>query len=165
MMPIRRVKDIAMTRNITVRNALIAAIAITASTLSVPATAAGPNPGGGISATAAPVRGSAQRRAILNALRPAIQAEIGPEIEFVVHDIRVVRGWAFVSATPQRPGGAPIDGYRYFPYFSEMDGLTTTAVLRLEDGFWTLVDHAIGATDVWYCDMGPSGLTPPCSGY
>lgn len=147
----------------TVRPALIAAIAATAFIQSVPATAAGPS--SGISATAAPVRGSAQRRAILDALRPAVQAEIGPEIEFVVHDIRVVRGWAFVSATPQRPGGAPIDGARYFPYFSEMDGLATTAVLRLERGGWTLVDHAIGATDVWYCDLGPANLTPSCSGY
>ncbi len=160
-----QVKDISMTRNRTVRAALIGAVAIAASALSVPAATAGPSQTSGASATAAPVRGSAQRRAILDALRPAVQAEIGPDIEFVVRDIRVVRGWAFVSAMPQRPGGAPIDGHRYFPYFDEMGGLNTTAVLRLENGFWTLVDHAIGATDVWYCDMGPPGLTPPCSGY
>src|SRR5690242_9703667 len=43
--------------------------------------------------TAAPAPGSAQRRAILDALRPSIEAQIGPNIEFVVREIRVVRGW------------------------------------------------------------------------
>lgn len=124
----------------------------------LPATAAAAE-GGAIAAAPSP----AQRRAILDAIRPAVEAQLGPAVEFVVHDIRVVRGWAFVAATPQRRGGRPIDGHDYFPDFEQMGGLEVQAVLRLRGGRWTVVEQAIGATDVWYCDMGPPGLTPACA--
>lgn len=116
----------------------------------------------GVSATATPAEGSAQRRAILDAVRPGVEAQIGPDVEFVVRRLRVVRGWALVIADPQRRGGRPIDGHRYFPDFDEMGGLTLTAVLRYQRGRWRVVEQAIGATDVWFCDMGPPGLTPSC---
>lgn len=115
------------------------------------------------SASASTAPGSAQRRAILNALRPSVESEIGPEVEFVVREIRVVRGWAFVMAEPQRRGGGAIDGHRYYPYFDEMGGLTVTALLRYRNGRWNLVERVIGATDVWFCDRGPPGLTPSCT--
>ena len=111
-----------------------------------PASAQGP-----VNATAPAAAGSAQRRAILDALRPTIQQRLGPNIVFVVRDIRVSGGWAFVKAEPQRRGGRPIDGSAYFPNFDDMDGLTVTALLRFQRGRWSLVDHAIGATDAWYC--------------
>ena len=95
---------------------------------------------------------SAQRRAILAALRPAVESRLGPNVEFMVGDIRVRSGWAIVHADPRRRGGGRIDGRRIFPNYDEMDGLTVTAILRYRDGRWTLVDHAIGATDVWYCN-------------
>ncbi len=118
----------------------------------------------GQSATAPAAPGSAQRRAILDALRPSIETQIGSDVEFVVREIRVVRGWALVIADPQRRGGRAIDGHRYFPYFDEMGGLTVTALLRYQNRRWNLVEQAIGATDVWFCDRGPPGLTPSCSG-
>ncbi len=113
---------------------------------------------------AAPAPGSTQRRAILDALRPAVERQVGPNVEFVVREMRVIDGWAFVSATPQRRGGRPINGRRYFQDFEEMGGMEVSAILRLRGGRWTLVNQAIGATDVWYCDMGPPGLTPRCDG-
>jgi len=116
-----------------------------------------------VSASAPAAPGSAQRRAILDALRPAVEAQIGPNVEFVVREIRVVRGWAFVMAEPQRRGGGAIDGHLYFPYFDEMGGLTVTALLRYQYRRWNLVEQAIGATDVWFCDRGPPGLTPSCT--
>ena len=116
-----------------------------------------------VSASAPAAPGSAQRRAILNALRPAVEAQIGPDVEFVVREIRVVRGWAFVMAEPQRRGGGAIDGHLYFPYFDEMGGLTVTALLRYQYRRWNLIEQAIGATDVWFCDRGPPGLTPSCT--
>ena len=115
-----------------------------------------------VSATAAPAPGSAQRRAILDALRPAIERRLGPDVEFVVRDMRVANGWAFVMADPQRRGGRPIDGRRYFRDYDEMDGLTVTALLNFRAGRWTLVDHAIGATDAWYCGRGPSRAVTGC---
>jgi hypothetical protein len=108
---------------------------------------------------AVPPPGSALRMAVLDALRPAIQQRLGPKVEFKVTLIRVQGEWAFVVADPQRRGGAPIDGRRIFgEHFENMDGLRVDAVLRQHHGRWVVVDHAIGATDVWYCDVGPRSL-------
>ena len=133
---------------------LLAAVAVI---MLLPVDAAPAAAQGAVNATAAPRPNSAQRRAILDALRPAIERRLGSNVEFVVSDIRVSGGWAFVMADPQRRGGRPIDGRRYFRNFDDMDGLTVTALLRFQ-GRWTLVDHAIGATDVWYCGRGPRSL-------
>ena len=100
-----------------------------------------------------------ERKAVLNALRPAIEAKLVPNVEFVVQIIRVEDGWAFVMADPQRKGGKPIDGHRVFGEdFENMDGLRVDAVLQLKNGRWKVVDYGIGATDVWYCDVGPKKL-------
>ena len=101
---------------------------------------------------------SPQRKAVLDALRPPVEAKIGRSVEFVVQVLRVEDGWAFVMADPQRKSGKPIDGNRYFDDFDNMDGLRVDAVLRLKSGRWRVVDFAIGATDVWYCDVGPKRL-------
>ena len=99
-----------------------------------------------------------QRKAVLDALRPTVEAKLGPGVEFVVQVLRVERGWAFVMADPRRKGGRPIDGRRHFDDFDNMDGLRVDAVLQLRNGRWRVVDHAIGATDVWYCGVGPRSL-------
>ena len=99
-----------------------------------------------------------ERKAVLDALRPAVEEKIGRDVEFVVQVIRVENGWAFLMADPQRKGGKPIDGKRYFDDFDNMDGLRIDAVLQKRGGRWHLIDHAIGATDVWYCDVGPRKL-------
>ena len=100
-----------------------------------------------------------ERKAVLDALRPAVESRLGPNVEFVVQVIRVEDKWAFVMADPQRKGGKPIDGRRIFGEdFENMDGLRVDAVLQLKGGRWKLVDYAIGATDVWYCDFGPKKL-------
>jgi hypothetical protein len=110
-------------------------------------------------AFAVPPPGSDLRRAVLAGLRPAVEKQLGRGVEFKVAVIRVDRGWAFVVADPQHRGGRPIDGTRIFgEHFDNMDGLRVDAVLRLRGGRWVVVDHGIGATDVWYCDVGPRSL-------
>ena len=111
-----------------------------------------------------PPPGSAERRAILDALRPSIEARLGPLVEFVIDRLEVSRGWAFVQAEPQRKGGRRIDWRRYFAAseWEHMDGMTVTAILRYERGRWNLIDKAIGATDAWYCDLGPATVHPFC---
>ena len=100
-----------------------------------------------------------ERKAVLNALRPKVEAKLGPGVEFVVQVIRVENGWAFVMADPQRKGGKPIDGHRIFgDDFENMDGLRVDAVLHKRSGRWVVADYAIGATDVWYCNVGPKTL-------
>ena len=105
-----------------------------------------------------PPAGSDLRRSVLAGLRPAVEKQLGP-VEFRVTLIRVQRDWAFVVADPQRKGGELIDGWRIFgEHFANMDGLRIDAVLRQQGRRWVVVDHAIGATDVWYCDVGPRAL-------
>jgi hypothetical protein len=125
-----------------------AALALLLAALAAPAVAQ-PGTSAGAPATA----GSVQRRAILDALRPAVERQLGPRIEFRVDSIRVRDGWATVHAEPQRRGGGRLDPRRYLsPEQLEFaDGVGVSAVLRHRAGRWQLVEHRIGATDVWYC--------------
>ena len=104
-----------------------------------------------------PRTGSSQRLAILNTIRPAVETELGPNIEFVPSCVQVWNGWALVSAEPQRKGGRKIDR-RILADWDNRDGLTVTALLRFRYARWNLVDHAIGATDVWYDGIAPRTL-------
>lgn len=112
------------------------------------------------SGTAPASPGSAQRAALMDALRPSIEQELGTRVEFVVQRAAVRDGWALVIADPQRPGGGEITPPDDFD-MEFRDGLTVNAILRFSGGGWTLVDHAIGPTDVWYCgvDGPPAALT------
>lgn len=103
-----------------------------------------------------PPPGSAERRAVLDAVRPHVEGELGAPVEFVVQQLRVGGGWAFVQAVPQRPGGRAIQQ----PH-PDMDGVRTEAVLRRDGRNWIVVGWAVGATDVWYleyCGSVPRGL-------
>jgi hypothetical protein len=111
-----------------------------------------------ITSVAPPTFGSTQRAAIMDAIRPAIETEIGPNVEFVPSCVQVWKGWALVNAEPQRKGGRKIDP-RILPDWQYRDGLTVTALLRFRYGRWNLVGHAIGATDVWYDGRAPRQLT------
>ena len=87
-------------------------------------------------ALAAAAPAPVERKAVLNALRPAVEAKLGSDVQFVVHVIRVEDGWAFVMADPQRKGGKPIDGRRVFGEdFDNMDGLRVDAVLQRKNGY------------------------------
>lgn len=114
-----------------------------------------------------PARGTAERAEILNALRPMLEARLGPPVEFVVDWMRSGNGWAFVQVSPQRPGGGAIN-LRQTTYAEQaeyMDGIGTFALLRLQYDRWNLIDFAVGPTDVfWQGDplyaQLPRGLTP-----
>ena len=93
------------------------------------------------------------RKAVLNALRPAVEASMNGPVRFLVHTISSYeRRWAFVVADPQRPGGHRIDPKktRFRHDIEFMDGLTVFALLRFADGRWNLIDHHVGPTDVSY---------------
>jgi len=53
--------------------------------------------------------GSAERAAILNALRSRYEDLFGRSIVFKVETLRVAAGFAFVVVHPKRPNGAPIE--------------------------------------------------------
>jgi hypothetical protein len=97
-----------------------------------------------------PPPGSPLRAAILDALRPAIEAEIGPPVEFKVSTIHVWREWAYVAARPQRRGGQPIDWRRtkYREAF-ENDAMSdlVLGLMRRSGSGWQRVGYFIGPTD------------------
>jgi hypothetical protein len=98
-----------------------------------------------------PLRGSASRAEILRSLRTRVARDIGPPVEFKIERINVENGWAFVSATPQRTGGAKVDWSRTrfadaFAADAMSDGIL--ALLRLERGQWRIIEYALGPTDV-----------------
>jgi hypothetical protein len=104
-----------------------------------------------------PGAGSPQRRAVLDALRPAVERQLGAHpIEFVVEEIRVGSGWAFVRVTPQLKGGGAVTNPE-----PEADGVHTEALLQEVGGKWRVREMGIGSTDVWYislCGEVPAGL-------
>lgn len=107
-----------------------------------------------VNASSAPARGTPQRAAIMDAIRPAVEAELGTSVEFVIHCVAVSQGRSYVIAKPQRRGGGEI---RY----SEEDfplGITVVATLAFREGRWRLLEHVIGETDVWYFDGAPPSL-------
>ena len=115
-----------------------------------------------VNAVAPPRLHSAQRIAILNAIRPAVELQLGRNVEFVPSCVQVWKGWALVAAEPQRTGGRRIDPH-ILPDWDNRDGLTVTALLKFAYGRWNLVGSAIGATDVWYDGQAPRTLMgSPC---
>lgn len=110
-----------------------------------------------------PPKGSPERAAILDALRPAVEAEMRGSVEFVVTTMRVSPGWAFVQVEPQRPGGGAIDPERtgFRGESDMMDGLTVFALLTFQLGRWNLVDHVVGPTDVAYAIWPDRYGVPP----
>ncbi|WP_420332913.1 hypothetical protein [Roseibium sp.] len=128
---------------------------------------AGSTLGGVAQSVYEPPRGSAERREILDAVRPMVEARVGPPVEFVVGWMRSGAGWAFVNVNPQRPGGGKIDPFltTFASQAEYMDGLSTYALLRYQYSRWNLVDFVVGPTDVfWQGDplyaQVPLGLTP-----
>ena len=103
-----------------------------------------------------PQRGTAERKALMNALRPLAEADLGDPVEFVVHDLRVSGDRAFASVQPQRPGGGEIDlektpGYIRGDFtYDMMDGTHMQALYVRSGDTWVVMEHAIGAMDVWY---------------
>ena len=111
-----------------------------------------------------PARGTAVRKALMDALRPHAEWMLGAPVEFVIRDLRLAEGQglpfpvAFASVTAQRPGGREID-VRATPGYARgqldvefMDGTTLQALYRKSGNTWVAVHWAIGATDVWYAD-------------
>jgi hypothetical protein len=104
--------------------------------------------------TYTPEKGSAERTAILNALRTPVEKELKQKIQFAVNTLRVSGNWAFVNGEPQNASGG-IPNYRITQYRRAVeDGFFDNnfqALLRRQNGKWRVVTYAIGCTDVcWY---------------
>ena len=103
-----------------------------------------------------PVRGSADRKGMLDAIRPHATWALGAPIEFVVSTLRMEGSFGFAMVIPQRPGGGEIDvaltpmGLRAPEDVAFMDGAQMQALLEKSGDTWVAVHWAIGATDAWF---------------
>jgi hypothetical protein len=98
-----------------------------------------------------PASGSAERKAILDAIRPRAQSDLGGAVEFVVKEMRVQDGFCFTRLEPQRPGGGKIaKSETVFAREEFMDGLTIFALLSKGGGGWSVLAYVVGPTDVAY---------------
>ena len=115
-----------------------------------------------------PDKGSAERKAITDALRVPVERKLKQEVIFKIDHLKVQNGWAFLMGTPRRPDGGQID-YRNTPYAEAQkagafdDGVM--ALLHKVGGQWRVVQYVIGATDVAYLGWdrkfhAPSAIFP-----
>lgn len=102
-----------------------------------------------------PEKGSAERKAILAALRVPVERDLKQRVVFVADSFKVQGSWAFVSGTPQNAGGGSPD-YSRTKYADAMDSGAFDnnffALLRKTAGKWKVTTYSIGCTDVCYAD-------------
>ena len=100
-----------------------------------------------------PEKGSAERKAILDALRVPVEKELKQKVQFAINDFNVSGNWAFLSGEPQdSDGNRPDYSGTEFQEQIEADMFDNNffALLRKTGGKWKVVTHAIGCTDVCY---------------
>ena len=102
-----------------------------------------------------PEKGSAERKAILDALRVPVERELKQSIIFVTDSFKVQGVWAFVSGTPRSPSGSAPDykGTKYAE--AQKEGFFDNnffALLKRTAGKWKVTTYAIGCTDVCYTE-------------
>ncbi|MBZ0129292.1 MAG: hypothetical protein K8F59_09265 [Rhodobacteraceae bacterium] len=105
-----------------------------------------------------PARGTQTRQALMDAIRPHAEWNLGVPVEFVVDDLRVAGDVGYAELSPQRPGGAAIDIYQTPMYRRGQadpefqDGMYMHVLYRKSGATWVAVHFSIGATDVWFSD-------------
>ena len=100
-----------------------------------------------------PEKGSAERTAILDALRVPVEKAFKQKIVFVTDNFKVQGTWAFVGGQPMLPSGKEPDlkNTRFAAHEDAYDN-NFFGLLRKTRGKWKVVTHAIGCTDVCYVD-------------
>ena len=100
-----------------------------------------------------PATGSAERKAIADALRAPVEKELKQKVVFKIDHLKASGDWAFLRGVPQRPDGGRVD-YSTTAYQQRIeDGVFDDwicALLRKKAGKWQVVKYVIGATDVVY---------------
>lgn len=109
-----------------------------------------------------PARGSKERAAMMDAARGPVSSGIGQTVIFVISTLRTDGEWAYLQATPKNPDGSDLDWSKTLLADEWEAGMMDDVVmvlLRKTDGQWTVVDHVIGPTDVfWYNWVESYGL-------
>jgi hypothetical protein len=99
------------------------------------------------------------RAEIMDVLRAPVSGDLRTDVEFVVKRSRICGDWAFVMATPQKPGGEPID---WSTTVCAGDTSHLVGGLARKNGMnWSLVDYALCPSDVAWADWPAKHKTPP----
>ena len=110
-----------------------------------------------------PKAGSAERKAIMDALRLPVEKQLGKQVIFKVERLNVQDDWAFMTGVPKQANGQAMD-YRGTPiYQSFKDGMFSDfvcALLRKKGDKWQVVIHKLGPTDVPYVDWSERYKAP-----
>lgn len=102
-----------------------------------------------------PEKGSTERAAILDTLRPPVEQKLKQKVVFVVNTINVLGNWVFVDGRLRTPDGK-VPNWKNTPYAqaaqygAQSDGIS--ALLRRSGNGWRITTYAIGCTDVCYVD-------------
>jgi hypothetical protein len=101
-----------------------------------------------------PEKDSAERKAILNALRVPVEKELRQKVSFNVEHFNVQGAWTFLSGEPRNADGSGRPNYKRTIYQKAIDNdmfdNNFFAVLKKTGGKWKVVTYAIGCTDVCY---------------
>jgi hypothetical protein len=110
-----------------------------------------------------PEKGSAERKAIMDALRLPVEKKLNQPVIFKIDHLKVQNGWAFLTATPQKPDGSNPD-YRGTAYQEAIEAGAfdngVVALLHNVNGKWKVINYVIGATDVPYVDWDKTYHAP-----
>ena len=99
-----------------------------------------------------PAPGTAERKAVMDAVRQPVAKELRQPVEFVAHKFKACasggKSFAFLDAEPQKPGGAALD-WSITPY-AEDDCSRLVIALMVKDaaGPWRVEELNICPTDV-----------------
>jgi hypothetical protein len=102
-----------------------------------------------------PEKGSAERTAILDTLRPPVEQKLKQKVVFVINSINIQGNWVFVDGRLRTPEGK-VPNWKNTPYAqaasygAQSDGIS--ALLRRSGSSWMITTYAIGCTDVCYVD-------------
>ena len=97
-----------------------------------------------------PPAGSAERKAIMDALRAPAERDVGRKVIFRVQHLRVAGDWAFARVVPLQPDGREIDYSRTKYAEAEAEGAFDAegeALLRRRGGAWQVIEWRFGASD------------------
>lgn len=102
-----------------------------------------------------PARGTAERKALMDAIRRPAEDLFGPPVQFVVGRLRVAGDRAFAMVSAQRPGGGEIDieatpGWAADYFLEDADWFGGQAFLRRAGREWRIDQVYFGATEVWW---------------
>lgn len=97
-----------------------------------------------------PAAGTPERKAIMDALRVPVEADLRQKVIFKVQHLRIVGQWALARVVPLRPDGGDIN-YSKTRYREDMeegafDG-EGEALLRRDGDGWRLLEWRFGASD------------------